>query len=193
LKGINGLPSGHSNLNGSNPGLLKDFPRGILFIKMLSKSLHPKEFPRGILFIKMLSASLHPKEFPRGILFIKMLLASLRPKEFLRGILFIKMLSASLRPKEVEDKIAKDVKRLSDVGEASYMVPLDPGGVIFSLEDSFTQRDEWPGKSDVIGRSPFLPDAIEGLPSPFGEETVLTGFRSLLCANLARGEDPHAL
>jgi hypothetical protein len=70
-KGINGLPSGHSNLNGSNPGLLKDFPRGILVIKMLP---------------------------------------------------------ASLRPKEVEDKTAKDVKRLSDVGEASYMVPLDPRG-----------------------------------------------------------------
>jgi hypothetical protein len=48
------------------------------------------------------------------------------------------MLSASLRPKEVEDKVAKDVKWLSDVGEASYMVPLDPRGFIFSLEDSFT-------------------------------------------------------
>jgi hypothetical protein len=80
-KGINGLPSGHFNLNGSNPGLLKDFPRRILVIKMFS---------------------------------------------------------ASFRPKEVEDKTVKDVKRLSDVGEASYMVPLDPGGVIFSLEYSFT-------------------------------------------------------
>jgi hypothetical protein len=61
-KRINGLPSGHSNLNGSNPGLLKDFPRGILVIKMLP---------------------------------------------------------ASLRPEEVEDKTTKDVKRLSDIGEAS--------------------------------------------------------------------------
>lgn len=77
-KGVNGLPSGHSNLNSSNPGLLKDFPRGILVIKMLP---------------------------------------------------------ASLCPKKVEDKTAKDVKRLSDVGEASYMVPLDSRGVIFSLED----------------------------------------------------------
>jgi hypothetical protein len=112
-KGINGLPSGHSNLNGSNPGLLKDFPRGILVIKMLP---------------------------------------------------------ASFRPKEVEDKTTKDVKQLSDVGEASYMVPLDPGGVIFSLEDNFTtQHDKWPGQSDVIGRSPFLPYVIEGLPSPFNE------------------------
>jgi hypothetical protein len=34
------------------------------------------------------------------------------------------MLPASLRPKEVEDKTTKDVKQLSDVGEASYMVPL---------------------------------------------------------------------
>jgi hypothetical protein len=118
-------------------------------------------------------------------------------KDFPRGILVIKMLPASLRPKEVEDKTAKDVKRLSDVGEASYMVPLDPGGVIFSLENSFTQHDEWPGKSDVIGRSPFLPNVKEGLPSPFGEgtleKTVLRGFRGLLYANLARGEDPHTL
>jgi hypothetical protein len=38
------------------------------------------------------------------------------------------MLLASLRPKEVEDKTVKDVKQLFDIGEASYMVPLDPGG-----------------------------------------------------------------
>jgi hypothetical protein len=139
-KGVNGLPSGHSNLNGSNPGLLKDFPRGILVIKMLP---------------------------------------------------------ASLCPKKVEDKTVKDVKRLSDVGEASYMVLLDSRGVIFSLEDSFTKHEERPGKNDVIGRFPFLPYVIEGLPSPFGmgtlEETMLRGFRGLLSANLARGEDPHAL
>jgi hypothetical protein len=42
-KGINGLPSGHSNLNGINPGLLKDFPRGILVIKMLPASLRRME------------------------------------------------------------------------------------------------------------------------------------------------------
>jgi hypothetical protein len=118
-------------------------------------------------------------------------------KDFPRGILVIKMLPASLCPKKVEDKTAKDVKRLSDVGEASYMVPLDSRGVIFSLEDSFTKHDERPGKNDVIGRFPFLPYVIEGLPSPFGagtlEETMLRGFRGLLSANLAHGEDPHAL
>jgi hypothetical protein len=69
------------------------------------------------------------------------------------------------------------------------MVPLDPRGVIFSLKNSFTQHDEWPGKSDVIGRSPFFPDVKEGLPSTFCkgalEKTVLRGFRGLLCANLA--------
>ncbi len=140
LKGVDGLPSGHPNLNGSHPSLLKDCPRRILVIEM-----------------------------------------------FL----------VSLRPKEVEDEAAKDVKRLSDVGEAPYMVPLDPGRVIFFLEDGFTQHDEWPGESDVIGRSPFMPNVIEGLPSLFGEgtleKTMLRGFRGFLRANLARGEDPHAL
>jgi hypothetical protein len=140
LKGVDGLPSGHPNLNGSHLGLLKDFARGILVIEMLP---------------------------------------------------------ASLRQKEVEDEVAKDVKRLSDVGEAPDMVPLDPGGFIFSLEDGFTQHDKRPGESDIIGCSPFLPHVIEGLPSPFGEgtlkKTVLRGFGGLFRANLARGEDPHAL
>jgi hypothetical protein len=42
-----------------------------------------------------------------------------------------------------------------------------------------------------------LPNIIEGFPSSFGEgtlkKTVLKGFKGLLYANLARGEDPHAL
>ncbi len=80
-KGVDGLPSGHPNLNGSHLGLLKDFPRGILVIEMLP---------------------------------------------------------TSLRPKEIEDEAMKDVKRLSYVGEAPYMVPLDPERVVFSLEDGFT-------------------------------------------------------
>jgi hypothetical protein len=69
-KEVDGLPSGHPNLNGSHPGLLKDFPRGILVIEMLP---------------------------------------------------------ASLRPKEVQVEATKDVKWLFDVGEAPYMVSLDPG------------------------------------------------------------------
>jgi hypothetical protein len=73
------------------------------------------------------------------------------------------------------------------------MVPLDPEGVIFFLEDGFNQHDEWSRESDVIGRSPFLPDVIEGLPSPFGkgtlEKTVLRGFRGLLmhCSQVPTG------
>jgi hypothetical protein len=58
-------------------------------------------------------------------------------KDFPRGVLIIEMFPTSFQPKEVEDEVAKDVKRLFDVGKAPYMVPLDPGGIIFSLEDSF--------------------------------------------------------
>jgi len=112
-KRVDGLPSDHPNLNGSHPGLLKDFPRGILIIEMLL---------------------------------------------------------ASLRPKEVEDESTKDVKLLSDVREAPYMVPLDSGGgVIFSLEDGFTQHNEWLEENDINERSPFIPNVIKSLPSPFGE------------------------
>jgi len=42
-----------------------------------------------------------------------------------------------------------------------------------------------------------MPDIIESLPSLYGEgkleKTMLRGFGGLPCANLARGEDPHAL
>jgi hypothetical protein len=75
LKGVDGLPSGHPNLNNSHPGLLKDFSRGILVIEVLL---------------------------------------------------------TSLRPKAVEDEATKDVKWLSDVGEAPYMVPLGGGGHLLS-------------------------------------------------------------
>ncbi len=81
-------------------------------------------------------------------------------KDFPRGILVIEMLLAFLRPKEVKDEVVKDVKRLFDVGEAPYMVPLDLRRVIFSLKDGFTQHDEWLGESDIIGCSPFMPDVI---------------------------------
>jgi hypothetical protein len=114
-KGVDGLPSAHPNFNSSHPGLPKDFPRGILVIEVLSKSL---------------------------------------------------------RPNEVEDEATKDVKQLSDIGEAPYMVPLNSRGVSFSLKDSFTQHDEWPRESAVIRHSPFLPDVIKGLPSPFVENTL---------------------
>ncbi len=49
---------------------------------------------------------------------------------------------------------------ITRVGEASYMVPSESRGVIFSLEDSFTKHDKRPGKNDVIERSPFLPDVV---------------------------------
>jgi hypothetical protein len=77
------------------------------------------------------------------------------------------------------------------------MVPLDPERVVFSFEDGFTQYDEWSGNNDVIKHSPFVPNVIKGIPNPFGEgtleKTMLRGFGGLLHANLARGEDPHAL
>jgi hypothetical protein len=84
-KGIDGLSSDHPNLNGSYPGLLKDFPKGILVIE---KCL------------------------------------------------------AFFRSKEVEDEVAKDVKQLSDVGINLLHGTFGPGGVIFSLEDGFTQHDK---------------------------------------------------
>ncbi len=61
---------------------------------------------------------------------------------------------------------------ITRVGEASYMVPSDSRGVNFSLEDSFTRHDKRPGKNDVIGCSPFLPDVIATYRTPGRGTTV---------------------
>jgi hypothetical protein len=50
--------------------------------------------------------------------------------------------------------------QITRVGEASYTVPSDSRGVNFSLEDSFSTHDKRPGKNDVMGHSPCLPDVI---------------------------------
>ncbi len=65
---------------------------------------------------------------------------------------------------------------ITRVGEASYMVPLDSKGVNFSLKDSFTKHDKRPGKNNVIGRSPFLPDVIATYRSP-GRGTTVNNVR----------------
>jgi hypothetical protein len=61
---------------------------------------------------------------------------------------------------------------ITRVGEGSYMVPWDSRGVNFSLEESFTKHDRRPGKNDVIGRSPFLPDVIVTYRTPGRGTTV---------------------
>jgi hypothetical protein len=55
---------------------------------------------------------------------------------------------------------------ITRVGEASYMVPSDSRGVNFSLKDNFTKHDKRPGKNDVMGRSPFLPDVTATYRTP---------------------------
>jgi hypothetical protein len=40
---VDGLPSGHPNLDGGHPGLLKNILRGVLVVKVLAAPLRPKE------------------------------------------------------------------------------------------------------------------------------------------------------
>jgi hypothetical protein len=116
---------GHPNLNGGHPGLLKDFPRGILVIEMLSTSVWPKK---------------------------------------------------------VKDEIAKDVKQLSNVEKAPYMVPLDLGGSFSLLKTAspsmtngqermtslgtphFCQSNRRPPKP--VWRRDIRKDSVEGIQRP---------------------------
>jgi hypothetical protein len=43
LEQVDGLPSGHPNLDGGHQGLLKNFPSGVLVIEMLPAPLGPEE------------------------------------------------------------------------------------------------------------------------------------------------------
>jgi hypothetical protein len=42
-EGVDGFPSGHLDLDGAHPGLLKSVPKGVLIVKVLSASFRPKK------------------------------------------------------------------------------------------------------------------------------------------------------
>ncbi len=42
-EGVDGFPSGHPNIDGGHPSLLKRVPKGVLIVKVLSASFKPKK------------------------------------------------------------------------------------------------------------------------------------------------------
>jgi hypothetical protein len=78
------------------------------------------------------------------------------------------MLAASFGPKVVEEKASENVKRLSPVRETAHVVSLKVRGVVFLFEDNFPEKDEGLGDGEVVGRLPFIPRAMEGIPGLLG-------------------------
>jgi len=77
------------------------------------------------------------------------------------------------------------------------MVAVKVRGVVFLFKDGLPKENEGPGDVEAVGRSPFVPNVEESVPSPLSRgafpETVLSGFRESLIAALASGRDPHDL
>jgi hypothetical protein len=115
----------------------------------------------------------------------------------LEGVLSVEVSTASLGPEVVEEKAPEDVKRLAAAGEAARVVALEVRGVVFLFENSFPKKDEGPGDGEAVGRPPFIPGAMEGVPGLLGggaiHEAVLRRLRDVLVVTFAGGLEPHGL
>jgi len=115
----------------------------------------------------------------------------------LEGILAVEVFATSLGLEVVEQEALENVEGLASIGETARMVAVKVRGVVFLFKDDLPKENEGPGDVEAVGRSPFVPNAEESVPSPLSRgafpETVLSGFRESLIATLASGRDPHDL
>jgi len=101
-------------------------------------------------------------------------------EDLLEGVLVTKVPSAPFGLEVIKDKTTEDVERLSKVGEAASVVCEEPRRVILALHDIFSEKHEWPGGGEALGRFPFVPNSLVGVPRALGhgalEQAVLGKF-----------------
>ncbi len=116
-------------------------------------------------------------------------------ENMLERVKAVEVLSAPLGPEIVEQETAKNVQRLSNIGEASHMVREESGQVVLLLDDGFPQKHERPGGDDVIERLPFSPNSFVGFPSALRHgafEQAMDGrFNLAGVVDFALGRDAH--
>ncbi len=107
------------------------------------------------------------------------------------------MLSTSFRPEMVQNEAPKNVKRFTSVGVAPCVVRKEARGVVVELHNGFTKERKRPSDLEVAMSFPFVPYALEGLPSLLShgivKQTMLRCLLSVQIADLAVGGDPHEL
>ncbi len=118
-------------------------------------------------------------------------------KNSLEGVSVVEVLAASLGPKIIEQEALKDVEGLTAVSESARVIAVKIRGVVIFFENGFPEEDEGPGDVEAVGRLPFVPNTVEGLPSLPSRgaihEAVLGRFRESLVTALASGRDSHDL
>ncbi len=86
---------------------------------------------------------------------------------------------------------------MSRIGEATDVVFVEIGGIVFTFDDRLSEKDERPREGRVLGRLPVFPDPLERLPGALNrrvvEQVMLGKFRHSCVADFARGGDPHEL
>ncbi|CAK9237071.1 unnamed protein product [Sphagnum troendelagicum] len=115
----------------------------------------------------------------------------------LKGVMAVEMIATSLRLEVVNQKAPEDVEGLAAVGETARVIAVEVRGVVVLFEDGLPEKDEGPGDVEAIGRSPFVPNSVEGflglLSRSAIHEAVLGGLRESLVAALVGGRDTHNL
>ncbi len=118
-------------------------------------------------------------------------------KNSLEGVLAVEVFATSLGPEIVEQEAPENVEGLMAVGETAHVIAVKVRGVVIFFEDGFPKEDEGPGDVEAVGRLPFVPNTMEGLPSLPSRgvihEAVLGRFRESLVTTLASGRDSHDL
>ncbi len=89
-------------------------------------------------------------------------------EDLLERVLVTKVPSAPFGPEVIKNKTTEDVERLSEVGEAVSVVREEPGRVVLALQDSFSEKHEWLGGGEALGRFPFVLDSLVGVPRALG-------------------------
>jgi len=93
-------------------------------------------------------------------------------EDLLEGVLVSKVPSASFELEVVKDKATEDVERLSEVGETASVVREELRRVVLMLHDSFSEKHERLGGGEALGRFPFLPNSLVGVPLAMGHGTL---------------------
>ncbi|CAK9277027.1 unnamed protein product [Sphagnum jensenii] len=113
------------------------------------------------------------------------------------GIMLSKMLPTSLSPKMVNYEATKNIKWLPGVSETAGVVCKEAGWVLLALPGSLAQKDEGPIDHHVMGRLPFDPYSLEGVPSKLRhwalQEAMLGGLFRIAVTHFAVRSDAHKL
>jgi len=118
-------------------------------------------------------------------------------EHFVEGVAVVKVLTTPLGPKVVQNEGSEDVERLPEVSEATNVVGVESGRVVFAFDGGLAKQSEGPIDGDALGSFPFLPNcskhALGMLRERAVQEAMLRGLKSPNIAGVAGGKDPHHL